>query len=81
MLQKGLNFSLYKKDYLLHDSHQEIRTFNGSLVLGIIFYFQHMQFSFLDAFVVKSDILELLNNTFVLKFKHMQWSFLPKSKN
>ena len=48
MLQKGLNFSLYKKDYLLHDSHQEIRTFNASLVLEkIIFYFQHMQMSFL----------------------------------
>ena len=40
-----------------------------------------IDYEFLDAFVVKSDILELLNNTFVLKFKHMQWSFLPKSKN
>ena len=48
MLQKGLNFSLYSIDYLLHDSHQERRTFNTSLVLEkIIFYFQHMQMSFL----------------------------------
>ena len=71
-------FSLYKIDYLLHDSHQERRTFNTLLVLEkIVFYFQHMHckcrfyqilridYEFLDAFVVKSDILELLNNTFV----------------